>query len=87
MISLITAIFSAAEASLQLLSKKEEDFTAKKAIKLNEKLHDLRTRFYEEYNKNENVRSDAILDHIQLELRIFLTDFASFIRSQNVQDK
>ena len=52
-----------------------------------EKLSQLKKDFYNEYNKDPSVRSDAVLDHIQFELRNYLNDYTAFIRTQNLQDK
>ena len=84
---LIQAIIEAAEASLSLLLKKEENFTVKKSLQMIEKLSTLKKDFYNEYNKDPSIRSDAILDHLQFELRNYLNDYTSFIRTQNLQDK
>lgn len=84
---LIQAIIEAAEASLSLLLKKEENFTVRKSLQMIEKLSQLKKDFYNEYNKDPSIRSDAVLDHIQFELRNYLNDYTSFIRTQNLQDK
>ena len=84
---LIQAIIEAAEASLSLLSKREENFTVRKSIQMIDRLSKLKKDFYEEYNKDPSIRSDAVLDHIQFELRNFLNDYSAFIRTKNLQDK
>ncbi len=84
---LIQAIIEAAEASLSLLLKKEENFTVRKSLQMIEKLSQLKKDFYNEYNKDPSIRSDAVLDDIQFELRNYLNDYTAFIRTQNLQNK
>lgn len=86
-IALITAIFGVAEATLSLLQESEKNYKLKKSVALAEKLNRIKTEWYEEYNRDPETRSDAVLDSLELELRLVLTDFATLIRSENVQNK
>lgn len=84
MISLITAIFGAAESALDLLEEREKNYPVKQAQAFKNRLLKIRGKYYAEYNKPIEQRSDAVLDHIALELRLFLTDFAASVRPENV---
>jgi hypothetical protein len=85
--ALITAIFGVAEATLSLLQEREKNYAIKKSVELAERLHHIKTEWYKEYNRDPETRSDAVLDSLELELRLVLTDFAAIIRSSDVQNK
>ena len=55
----------------------------KNATKYTRLVIELKDEFYEEYNKPENERSDAILDNLMHKLRIFSQGIASEIGTPN----
>lgn len=77
---MIGSLFKVLEAGLGLWKSKESRKYLDRVIKL-------KKEFYEEYNKDDNVRSDAVLDNIQFELRLISDSFASQIGSENSENK
>lgn len=77
---MIETILTILSAGLQLWSSKEK-------TKYQDKLMALRKGYYEEYNKPEDQRSDAVLDNIEFELRILGTAFASNVRESNAPNQ
>lgn len=83
-LGLIPAVLGAAESALDLLEEREKNYPLKQAKAFRERLHKIRKKYYEEYNKPIEKRSDAVLDHTSLELRLFLSDFTASVRPENV---
>lgn len=73
---MVEAIFRALEAGLSLWHTKEKR-------KYQDKLISLREDWYEEWNKTDSERSDAVLDNIERELRILVDSFASEVTRTN----
>lgn len=70
------ALLNTLTAGLKLWDDKEKS-------KYTDKLIQLRTDFYEEYNKAPDVRSDAVLDNLEFELRVLATSFSASVGKQN----
>jgi hypothetical protein len=85
-VALVTAILNVAEATLSLLGEREKNYATKKAFEIAERLHQIKSEWYKEYNRDPETRSDAVLDSLELELRNCLSDFAVVLRSANVPD-
>ncbi len=64
------ALVGVLEAALRLWDDKEKH-------KYQDKLLALKKAYYEEYNKNPERRSDAVLDNLDFELRILSSGFVS----------
>lgn len=77
---MIAALFEALSAGLSLWQSIE-------SRKYLDKLLSLKKKWYEEYNKDPSIRSDAVLDDIEFELRILSTAFSTSVREQNSQAK
>ena len=58
----------------------------KERTKYVDQLMSLKQRYYEEYNKDAEHRSDAILDSIELELRILASAFSTNVGKSDAQD-
>lgn len=85
--SVIASLIAVAEASLLLLKSREENYDSKKIYEYSKKINDLKKEWYDEYNKDQSIRSDAYLDFIRLELCNFVKDYSAFIRAAGIQDK
>ena len=48
-----------------------------------DRLMDLRKRHYEEYNKLDDYRSDAVLDNLEFELRVLASAFSTAVGEKN----
>jgi hypothetical protein len=86
-LSLVTAVIGSIKAGLTLLEERERNYPQRQAAALRQRVERIERDFYKEYNRPEETRSDALLDHHLLELRIVLGDFASSVRTENVPDK
>lgn len=58
----------------------------KEKTKLADKVIELKRLRYEEQNKSEDLRSDAVLDNLEFELRLAAHAFYSLVREQNSSD-
>ena len=87
MSSLVKSLLNVAEASLLLLKSREENFYERKSFEFSVKLNKLKSDWYEEFNKDPSIRSDAVLDHIKLELCNFIDDYTAFIRAKGISNK
>lgn len=86
MSSLIKSLINVAEASLLLLKSREENYYHRKSLEFAQKLNELKQEWYDEYNKDPAIRSDAYLDFIKLQLCNFIDDYSSFIRTKGIPD-
>jgi hypothetical protein len=77
---MIESIIGLLTAGLTLWSDKEKH-------KYIDQLISLKKRYYEEYNKPENVRSDAALDDISFSLRVLGDSFAARIGTSNTPNQ
>lgn len=77
---MIETIFPVLEQGLRLWNTKE-------SRKYLDQVIELKRKWYEEYNKPQDIRSDAVLDNIQFELRILSLAFVSNSGKQNASDK
>lgn len=68
---------------LSILDSALSIWKSKEATKYQDERIKLEKNFYEEYNKPLDKRSDAVLDTINLELRILGSAVASAIRAEN----
>lgn len=75
-----TALFNILASALSIWDSKE------KTKYIDEKIR-LEKRFYEEYNKDLAIRSDAVLDDVQLQLRILCNNVAAAIGAKNTGSK
>lgn len=73
-------LFEILNSALSIWDSKEKTKYIDQKIKLEKK-------FYEEYNKNLSVRSDAVLDNVQHELRILCSTVSSAIGATNISPK
>jgi len=73
------AIFKALAAGLSIWEHKEKNKYKKKVL-------DLKQEYYEEYNKPDSERDDAVLDNIRFELHSIVEIFSSEIGKENPKD-
>jgi len=73
-------IFAVLEQGLTLWNSKE-------ASKYTDQLIKLKLRYYEEYNKPLNIRSDVAMDAIMLHLKVLCESFVNASQSENSQNK
>lgn len=73
---MISSILGIVEAALSIWASKEK-------TKYIDELKELKLAYYEELNKPEGVRSDAVLDHLINRLRIITDSIAAGINSKN----
>lgn len=73
---MFAALAKALGAGLSIWESKEKN-------KYRDKLLSLKKAYYEEFNKPESVRSDAVLDNLEFELRILAESFASSVGESN----
>ena len=73
-------IFAVLEQGLTLWNSKEASKYIEQVIKL-------KSRYYEEYNKPLNIRSDVAMDSIMLHLKIICESFVHSAQSENSQNK
>ena len=76
---MIEALIKSLEIGLGLWASKDKRKYLDKLIRLKED-------FYEEFNKPDDERSDAVIDNIKLELRILTEAFASQVTIQDPKD-
>lgn len=67
------------EVGLQLWLEKEKN-------KYTDRMLDLKRRYYEEFNKPDNVRSNAILDNVEFELRQLAREFTTIASTQKTRN-
>lgn len=77
---MIDSIFKLLGAGLSLWDTKEKTKYQDKFIKL-------KKDWYEEYNKADNERSDAVLDNILFELNLLCNSFAAQVGNENSSPK
>jgi hypothetical protein len=70
-------------ALLEILSAALSIWESKEKRKYIDRKLELEKRYYEEYNKPDSVRSDAVLDNIEFELRQLARTVASEIGTTN----
>lgn len=75
------------EALLTVLGAGLSIWDHKEKTKYVEELMDLKRSWYEEFNKPENIRSDAALDNIEFRMRVLGLGFASEIGASNPVSK
>lgn len=83
-LTLIGAVFGAAEAGLSLLEEREKNYPKKQAAALRQRLNRIKSDWYKEYNRDPSIRSDAELDAHMHKLRILLGDFAASVGLENL---
>lgn len=76
---MIESVIALLSAGLKLWSDKEK-------TKYVDRLMALKKRYYEEYSKTEEKRSDADLDNILFDLRLLSDSFSAIVRAQNPKD-
>ena len=76
---MIDALIKSLEAGLSLWASKEKR-------KYLDKVISLKRDFYEEYNKPDDDRSDAVMDNIRLQLRIVANGFSTSLKTENSKD-
>tara|TARA_R100001086_G_C11848201_1_gene260856 strand:- start:9472 stop:9705 length:234 start_codon:yes stop_codon:yes gene_type:complete len=76
----IESVFKLLEAGLTLWNTKESKQYLKEVI-------NLKKEFYEEFNKDERNRSNAVLDNIKHQLRIIEEGFTSQVGITHTRDK
>ncbi|QDP68082.1 MAG: hypothetical protein Unbinned5081contig1003_14 [Prokaryotic dsDNA virus sp.] len=77
---MIESVFKLLEAGLTLWNTKESKQYLKEVI-------NLKKEFYEEFNKDERNRSNAVLDNIKHQLRIIEEGFTSQVGITHTRDK
>lgn len=77
---MIGSIIALLTAGLQLWGSKEKTKYLDRLIKL-------KKDFYEEYNKAENERDDAVLDNIAFDIKLLCDSFSSAIGAENASNK
>jgi len=85
-LSLVGAVFGVAEVALGYLEEREKNYPQKQAAALRQRIQRIQRDYYKEYNRPVHERSDAVLDHLLLELRIVLGDIATSSRAPNLQN-
>lgn len=75
------------EALLKVLGAGLSIWDSKEKSKYVDRLMRLKKEFYDEYNKPQDSRSDAILDGIEFELRVLSLAFSSSVGKQDAADK
>jgi hypothetical protein len=75
---MIEAFLSVLAAGLSLWDHEEK-------TKYRDKYLELRKKWYEEFNKPEDIRSDAVLDNIELELRLIGEAFSTSVIGKNTK--
>ena len=90
-LTLVGSIFSVVDSTMEYLEEREKNYPArqkaeaeKKRIALQKRWQKLRKDWYNEYNKAQEDRSNAILDNLDIELRLFLVDYAASFRVPQV---
>ncbi len=68
---------------LELLAAALSIWASKEKTKYIDKVTQLRSDYYAEYNKPDNERSDARLDNLYFELRNLAAGFAAEVRATN----
>lgn len=71
------------QALLEVLGAGLELWTHKEKTKFVEKKMKLERAWYDEYNKGPNVRSNAVLDSLEFELRVLASAFVVSVGKQN----
>lgn len=77
---MVTALFQTLHAGLVLW----DDIEKTKYI---DRLEQLKKDYYAEFNKDLSLRSDAVLDNVQFELRILAVSFAASVGTKNAAAK
>ena len=77
--NLIGAIFGVAEQTLMFVNIREKR-------KYQDQLIKLKTEWYEEFNKDDSNRSDAVLDNLERKLCILLDAISSDLRAENTSN-
>lgn len=85
-LSLVGAVFGVAEVALGYLEEREKNYPQKQAAALRQRIQRIQRDYYKEYNRPIEERSDAVLDHLLLELRVLLTDITASGRAPNLQN-
>ena len=62
-------------------------WNSKEANKYRDKEMELRTAYYNEYNKSPELRSDAVLDNIYFELCNLAAGFSAAVRESNIKNQ
>lgn len=75
---MIETIFKCLEAGLSLWDDKEKD-------KYKDELISLKEQYYAEFNKDPALRSDAVLDNLEFQLRVLVTSFSASVGKPNAQ--
>jgi hypothetical protein len=83
-LTLIGAVFGAAEAALELLGEREKNYPQKQRAAFTQRLSRIKKEWYAEYNRDPATRSDAVLDKLQFELCQYLSDFATIVGTKNI---
>lgn len=74
------------ESLLTVLGAGLSIWNNKERTKYVDQLMSLKRRYYEEFNKSAEHRSDAILDGIESELRILASAFSTSVGKPDTQD-
>lgn len=77
---MFTALLQVLLAGLQLWTDKEK-------TKYVDQLMKLKKEYYEEVNKPDDKRDDAVLDNLEFQLRLLGSAFASGVIQSNTTDK
>lgn len=81
MISLVSVLFGAAEAALELFAEREKNYAQKRSSAFAQKLRRIKTEYYKELNRPPERRSDAVLDALMLETKLLVEEFSTAIRT------
>jgi hypothetical protein len=73
-------------ALLETLSAGLTLWDHKEKTKYVDAVTELKRKWYEEYQKHKSIRDNAVLDNIELELRIVATAFAATVGNSKVRD-
>lgn len=81
MISLVSVLFGAAEAALELFAEREKNYAQKRSSAYAQKLRRIKTDYYKELNRPPERRSDAVLDALMLEMKLLIEEFSAVVRA------
>ena len=81
MISLVSVLFGAAEAALELFAEREKNYAQKRSSAFAQKLRRIKTDYYKELNRPLERRSDAVLDALMLEMKLLVEEFSAVVRA------
>ena len=81
MISLVSVLFGAAEAALELFAEREKNYAQKRSSAYAQKLRRIKTDYYKELNRPLERRSDAVLDALMLEMKLLVEEFSAVVRA------